>query len=164
MSALEVGTTRGEAVASAPAPPLREFRVVIEAADWDAAVRFYRDALGLRVRLAYANDDTAQMILEMPAGTIELVHPTLPKIGGESDVANARGPRSPRVRFAVESEDPQATIDALVLVGAEPLADAGIVPTDSLSGRVFGPDGMPVTVFHTLSEPDFSEPPPRVGV
>ena len=150
----------GEEDANAPRS-LRGFRVVIEVDDWDAALRFYRDALGLRMRQGYANDETAQLILDLPIGMIELVHPSLPKVDGESDRTNARGPRSPRVRLAVDSDDPQATIDALVLAGAERVAEPTVVATDSLSGRVIGPDGMPVTVFHALSETDFSEPPPH---
>jgi len=161
MSASDAGVTPEPGDPDTRTPSLRGFRVVIEVDDWDAALRFYRDALGLRARQGYANADSAQLILELPAATIELVHPLLPKVDGESDATNARGPRSPRVRLAIDSDDPLAMIATLVGAGAERVSDPLVVPSDSLSGRVIGPDGMPVTVFHALSEPDFSEPPPH---
>jgi len=141
-----------------------QLRLVIEVSDWSAALRFYRDALGLGNMYGYATDDVAQLVLEAGKGSIELVHPSLPSMDSEaelSDTTEISDPQVPRMRLAFETNNSKALIEELVAAGAKPVIEPTIVPTDSYSGRLEAPDGMPITIFQSLSGPDFSEPPPK---
>src|SRR4249920_3561203 len=59
-----------------PSPsPVREMRLVVTADDYDTAVRFYRDVLGLPERAAYASPDGRVTILEAGRATLEIADP-----------------------------------------------------------------------------------------
>ena len=130
-------------------------RVVIEVSDWDAAVAFYRDALGLPGQQGYSNEESSQLVLEAGRATIELVHPVLPTVdakGPAHDLQTGNGDgtndgASPRLRLSFESGNAVATVDALVAAGAERVVDPLIVPSDSVNARLAGPEGVPITVF-----------------
>jgi catechol 2,3-dioxygenase-like lactoylglutathione lyase family enzyme len=58
-----------------PAPTL-QLRLVVEAPDYDAALAFYRDVLGLPLEGAFAGPDGAQVaILQAGRATLELANP-----------------------------------------------------------------------------------------
>ena len=57
-SATRAGTARGYCLAMTD-HPVRELRVCVTAEDYDEAVTFYRDVLGLRVREAYSSPTAA---------------------------------------------------------------------------------------------------------
>lgn len=142
-------------------PRISELRLVIEAQDWDAAVEFYRDALGLPLREGYANDDAAQIILEAGSASIELVHPELSSADSDGDQStDIASPSSPRIRLVVRSDDARETATALQRAGAEVVDDPHLTPIGTVKARVVGPDHMPITVFQPLSETDFAEVPP----
>ncbi len=66
-----------------PAPrsepgPVREMRLVVTADDYEAAVRFYRDVLGLPERAAYESPDGRVVILEAGRATLEIADPGRP--------------------------------------------------------------------------------------
>lgn len=157
----------GDADAPLEAPRITGLRVVIEVQDWDRAVAFYRDALGLTGQQGYANDSSSQLVLDVGHAELELVHPVLPPVdnrGPEHDLqshAEAEdGEQAPRLRLSFESGNAIATVAGLVRAGAELVVDAVVVASDSLNARLVGPEGVPITVFESLSGPDFSEPPP----
>ena len=53
-----------------------QMRLVVEADDYDQAVRFYRDVLGLPERLAVSGPDGARVtILDAGRATLELANP-----------------------------------------------------------------------------------------
>ena len=54
---------------------VRELRLVVTAPDYDEALRFYRDVLGLRQRAAYASAGGRVVILEAGRATLELTDP-----------------------------------------------------------------------------------------
>jgi catechol 2,3-dioxygenase-like lactoylglutathione lyase family enzyme len=136
-------------------------RLVVEAQDWEAAVQFYRDALGLPLREGFANDEAAQMILEAGSASIELVHPELPSATADRDSpTELDSPPSPRLRLVIRSDDARETTTALEAVGAEMVESPHLTTIGSVKARVLGPDQMPITVFQPLSDPDFAEVPP----
>ena len=53
-------------------PTVREMRLVVTAADYDEAVHFYRDVLGLPERVAYSSPDGRVTILEAGIATLEI--------------------------------------------------------------------------------------------
>ena len=56
--------------------PVHELRLVVTAPDYDDALRFYRDVLGLRERGAFSSPDGGRVaILEAGRATLELTDP-----------------------------------------------------------------------------------------
>jgi lactoylglutathione lyase len=55
--------------------PVREMRLVVTANDDEAAVRSYRDVLGLPERAAYESPDGRVVILEAGRATLEIADP-----------------------------------------------------------------------------------------
>jgi lactoylglutathione lyase len=55
---------------------VRELRLVVTADDYEAALRFYRDVLGLRERAAFASPGGRVTILEAGRATLELTDPS----------------------------------------------------------------------------------------
>jgi catechol 2,3-dioxygenase-like lactoylglutathione lyase family enzyme len=52
---------------------VRQLRLVVEVADFDQAVRFYRDVLGLREEAAFSNGPGAHgIVLDAGRATLEL--------------------------------------------------------------------------------------------
>src|SRR6187402_312746 len=96
-----------------------QMRLVVEAADFDAAVEFYRDALGLPEELAVAGPDGARVvILDAGRATLELANPAQKRFIDEVEVRQV----APRLRVAFEVGDSAATADRLVEAGAQLIA------------------------------------------
>jgi hypothetical protein len=143
-------------VPEATTPHISQLRVIIECEDWETAVAFYRDALGLPPLLGYESGDSAQMVLDVGSASIELVHPELTAVDTKTALV-ADG--VPRIRLAFQSERARETVQTLQDAGAEKIGDPKVVPVNTLSARLIAPDRMPITVFQPLSDPDFAEPP-----
>src|SRR5215470_2111532 len=56
-------------------PGVRELRLVVTAQDYEEALRFYRDVLGLPERAAYSSPGGRVTILEAGRATLELADP-----------------------------------------------------------------------------------------
>lgn len=139
-----------ESNTDAPAPRrVRQLRLVVEADDWEAAVAFYRDVLGLTEEEAYDGDDGARvMILDAGRATLELSNPAQVRL---IDRVETDGVRSPHLRVAFEVDDTAGVTDELVEAGAELLATPRETPWRSINSRLAGPAGLQLTVFQ---EPD----------
>lgn len=101
----------------APIPPVLQLRVVVEADDFDAAVAFYRDALGMPELMAFADgpDDDRVAILDAGRATLELASPGHKRA---IDALEAEGRESPRIRLAFEVTDAAGATRRLEGVGA----------------------------------------------
>ena len=120
-------------------------RVVVEAAYSDAAVRFYRDVLGMPEALAFAEGgDDRVAILEAGRATLEIANPTHKRV---IDEIEAGGRSSPRIRLAFQVDDSQATTDAAVEAGAELVAAPVLTPWLSLNARLDAPADLQITLF-----------------
>lgn len=63
-------------VADEPARPVRQLRLVVEAEDYDEALRFYRDVLGLPEQLAFQGEGDARVaIVDAGRPTLEIANP-----------------------------------------------------------------------------------------
>jgi len=135
---------------------ISEMRLVIECADWEQAIAFYRDALGLRQIEGYQGDSEAQMILDVGRATIELVHPELPKVESGAS-AELSSPPVPRVRLALRTSRAQAVIERLEKVGAQRVEGPKLNSSETLNVRLTAPDNMPITVFRPLGDSEYAE-------
>lgn len=135
--------------------PVAQLRLVLETADLDAALAFYRDVLGLREREAYDGPGGARVvILEVPTATIELANPAQVAFIDEVEVGrSAAHPYPLTVRVAFEVPDAVAATDRLAAGGADLVAAPVETPWRSLNARLEAPGGMQITVFEELDAP-----------
>ncbi|MDX3068836.1 VOC family protein, partial [Streptomyces sp. ND04-05B] len=82
-------------------PAVRELRLVVTAADYDAALHFYRDVLGLPERAAFSSDGGRVSILEAGRATLEITDPRHAEFIDEVEVGR-RVAGHVRVAFQVD--------------------------------------------------------------
>lgn len=135
---------------SAPDAPVRQLRLVVtvDADDYERAVAFYRDTLGLPQQAAYNGEGDAQVvILEAGRATLELANPAQARM---IDKVEAAGQVSAPVRVAFEVDDSAGATERLVAVGAELIAEPRETPWRSINSRLRAPAGLEITMFQEL--------------
>ncbi|WP_030491909.1 VOC family protein [Micromonospora chokoriensis] len=138
--------------ADSPAPVVRQLRLVVEAADYEAAVAFFRDALGLPEQEAFSGEGDAQVvILDAGRATLEIANPAQKRLIDEVEVGRQV---APRIRVAFEVDDTVATTARLVAAGASEVAPPTRTPWQSLNSRLDAPADLHITVFQELRTPD----------
>ncbi|SDL80072.1 VOC family protein [Nonomuraea jiangxiensis] len=127
---------------------VRQLRLVVEAEDYEAALAFYRDALGLPEQAAFSSGDGARVvILEAGRATLEIANPAQKRMIDEVEVGR---PVAPKIRVAFEVDDARAASERLVSAGAEQVAPPTTTPWQSLNARLNAPAGLHITVFQEL--------------
>lgn len=125
-----------------------QLRLVVEAEDFDQAVSFYRDVLGLPESLFVESEGGARvMILDAGRATLELANPAQKELIDELEVGRQV---APRIRLAFEVADTEAVTGELADAGAEVLADPTETPWRSLNSRLEAPAGLQITIFQEL--------------
>ena len=137
---------------AAGAGRVRQLRLVVEAADFDEAVAFYRDALGLQTELDLESEGGAHVvILQAGRATLEISNPAQIALIDEVEVGRRV---APRLRLAFEVDDAEQMTDELVDAGAEVIAPPTRTPWDSLNSRLSAPADLQVTLFQEREQPD----------
>lgn len=127
---------------------VRQLRLVVEATDFEAAVRFYRDVLGLPEQMAFEGEGDARVvILDAGRATLELANPAQKRM---IDGVEAAGHVSERIRVAFEVDDTEAATSALRDAGAEVVAPPTETPWRSLNSRLNAPASLQITLFQEL--------------
>ncbi len=121
-----------------------ELRLVVTATDYESALHFYRDVLGLREQEAYEANGGHVAILSAGRATLELNDPPYAEYIDEVEVGT-RVAGHVRVCFAVENTS-DAT-DRLVDAGARLVAPPTVTPWDTLNSRLEAPAGLQLTLF-----------------
>ena len=125
-----------------------QMRLVVEAADYDEALRFYRDVLGADIELQIHGEAGEKVtILDVGRATLELSNPAQVDMIDRVEVGRRV---SPHLRVAFEVTDAAQTTHDLVEAGAELVAPATRTPWDSLNSRLQGPAGLQLTLFQEL--------------
>ena len=123
-------------------------RLVVEAPDYEQAVAFYRDVLGLTEEGAFAGPDGAHVtILDAGRATLELVNPAQKRYIDQVEVGRQV---APKYRVAFEVADSPAMTAALVDAGADLIAPPTETPWRSVNSRLAGPAGLQLTLFEEL--------------
>ncbi len=123
-------------------------RLVVEAEDYDEAVRFYRDVLGLPEQAAFEGDGDARVaILEAGRATLEIANPAQRRMIDDVEVGRQV---SAKIRVAFEVADAQSATQELVDAGAELIAEPRETPWRSLNSRLDAPAGLQITLFEEL--------------
>jgi L-amino acid N-acyltransferase YncA/predicted enzyme related to lactoylglutathione lyase len=124
---------------------VRQLRLVVAAEDYEAAVAFYRDGLGLVEEEAIAGPGGAHVtILAAGRATLELANPAQRAYIDEVEVGRAV---SPRLRVAFGVDDARAVTAELVAAGAQEIAAPRPTPFGSVNARLDAPGGLQITVF-----------------
>jgi lactoylglutathione lyase len=121
-----------------------EMRLVVTAPDYEEALAFYRDVLGLPQLAAFDDGAGHVTILDAGRATLEL-----------SDVAHAEhidavevGRRvAGHIRVAFEVPDAASATQRLVAAGATLVAPPTATPWRSLNSRLDAPAGLQLTLF-----------------
>lgn len=121
-----------------------ELRVALTVSNFNEALAFYRDALGLAQVADWSSDSGRVIILEAGRATLELFDEaqaeTVDQIEAGSRVSGT-------VRLALEVPDSASMAQRLVAAGAEAVAPPVTTPWGDRNARVRAPDGMQLTLF-----------------
>ena len=124
-----------------------ELRLAVTVEDFDAALRFYRDALGLDVRKSWIDESGSGAILEAGVATLELLSVRQAELIDEVEVGRrVAGP----IRVALQIADSDAMSSRLEAAGAEKLGPAVVTPWSHQNVRLNAPDGLQLTLFTIL--------------
>jgi lactoylglutathione lyase len=125
---------------------VRELRVCVTAEDYEEALRFYRDVLGLREVAAFAGHGRVT-ILDAGRATLELLDPEHAAYVDAVEVGNRV---AGHVRLAFEVEDAAGATKQLETAGAQVVAEPTETPWRSLNARLEAPAGLQLTLFQEL--------------
>ena len=129
---------------------VRQLRLVVNASDLDAAVAFYRDALGMPETGRFEDQEGRVLILDAGRATVELTD--APHAAYVDRVEGVTGEPVPTLRVAFEVEDAGGVTRRLEAAGARVVAEPTTTPWRSSNARLDGPDGVAVTVFQELGQ------------
>lgn len=121
-----------------------ELRVVLTVPDFDQAVAFYRDALGLDQLADWSGEDGRVILLDAGRATLELFDE---RQAESVDRIEAGRRVSGQVRLAIEVDDLDAVSRQLVAAGAEAEAASVVPPWGGRNARLRTPDGLQLTLF-----------------
>jgi predicted enzyme related to lactoylglutathione lyase len=130
-----------------PARPaqVRELRLVVTADDYDAAVEFYRDVLGMPVSAEYLSEDQGRVVI-LEAGVATLEIGDRPHAAYVDEVEVGRQVAG-HVRVALRVDDADVATEAARAAGAEVVAPPTLTPWQSLNARLEAPAELQVTLF-----------------
>jgi catechol 2,3-dioxygenase-like lactoylglutathione lyase family enzyme len=130
--------------------PVRQLRLCVTASDFDEALHFYRDVLGLPEQASYSSPGGRVTILNAGIATLELADPVYAEY---IDTVEVGSRVAGHVRVAFEVDDSHAVTARLAGAGAEVIAPPTRTPWNSSNARLSAPAGLQVTVFAELGVP-----------
>ena len=126
-----------------------ELRVAMTVTDFDRALAFYRDGLGLRQIADWSSVNGKVVLFEAGRATLELLDEAQAELVDEIEAGTRV---AGKVRLALEVGDSDAVAEQLVAAGAERVARPVTTPWGDRNARVEAPDGMQLTLFTTLPD------------
>jgi catechol 2,3-dioxygenase-like lactoylglutathione lyase family enzyme len=124
-----------------------ELRLVVTTPDYEAAVRFYRDTLGLDQLAVWESPGGHVTLLDAGRATLEIMDPANAEHVDDVEVGR-RVAGAIRVGFQVA--DAGAATERLAAAGAEVIAEPTRTPWNSLNARLSAPAGLQLTLFEEL--------------
>lgn len=121
-----------------------ELRVALTVANFDEALAFYREVLGLEQVADWSSEEGRVVLLEAGRATLELLDEAQAEM---VDAIEAGRRVSGAVRLALEVADSERTARQLMAAGAEHVAPPVTTPWGDRNARVRTPDGMQLTLF-----------------
>jgi methylmalonyl-CoA/ethylmalonyl-CoA epimerase len=125
-------------------PAVTELRVALTVADFEQAIAFYGDALGLEQLADWSDEDGRVVVFSAGRATLEVFDEAQ---AAKVDEIEAGRRVSGTVRLAVEVADSEEMADRLIAAGAEQVGRPVLTPWGDRNARVEAPDGMQLTLF-----------------
>jgi lactoylglutathione lyase len=123
---------------------VKQLRLVLTVPDFDAALRFYRDALGLDVEAVWSSEGGHVVLLSAGRATLELVDQAHAAEIDRIEVGRrVAGP----VRVAFEVDDSESLATSLVEAGATLVGGPVTTPWNDRNVRLEAPGGTQLTLF-----------------
>ena len=124
---------------------VRELRLVVTTDDYDAAVAFNRDVLGMPVSAEYLSEEQGRVvILEAGVATLEIGDVPHGEYVDEVEVGRRV---AGHLRVALRVDDASAATEAAADAGADVVAPPTVTPWRSLNARLEAPGGLQVTLY-----------------
>lgn len=130
---------------------VHELRVALTADDYDRALAFYRDGLGLPLRETWEEEGARGALFDAGRATLEVLSGEHAAMVDRIEVGE---PVGARVRLAVEVDDSVKAAEKLVVAGAELVGGPVVTPWAHRNVRLRDPDGMQLTLFTVLDSAD----------
>jgi methylmalonyl-CoA/ethylmalonyl-CoA epimerase len=125
-----------------------ELRVALTVANFDEALAFYRNAVGLEQIADWSTENGRVVVLNAGRATLELFDEAQAELVDEIEAGRRV---SGTVRLALEVTDSGETARRLIAAGAEEVAPPVTTPWGDRNARVRTPDGMQLTLFTVSS-------------
>jgi lactoylglutathione lyase len=123
---------------------VKQLRLVLTVPDFGAALRFYRDALGLDVEAVWSSEGGHVVLLSAGRATLELVDQAHAAEIDRIEVGRrVAGP----VRVAFEVDDSETLATSLVEAGATLVGGPVTTPWNDRNVRLEAPGGTQLTLF-----------------
>lgn len=114
--------------------PVRQLRVVVEAANYEAALTLFRDVMGMPPVASFSEGGDAEVtILDAGRATLEIANPQHKRF---IDQVEAEGRSSPWIRLALEVDDSSRSTRQAAGAGAELVAEPRLTLWQSTSSRL----------------------------
>jgi lactoylglutathione lyase len=126
---------------------VQELRLVVTADDYEEALHFYRDILGLNEQAAFVSEGGHVTILEAGKATLELADSRHAEFIDEVEVGRRV---AGHIRVAFRVDNSAEVTKTLESAGARVLAEPRKTPWNSLNARLEAPAGLQLTLFTEL--------------
>lgn len=128
---------------------VRELRLVVTVDNYDEAVAFYRDTLGLDELADFSSENGRVVLLEAGRATMEIVNADQAEYIDDVEVGRRV---AGHIRVALEVDDSTQTSQRLERAGATVIAEPTRTPWNSLNARLDAPGGLQLTLFTEVGE------------
>ncbi|GIH22386.1 hypothetical protein Aph01nite_06960 [Acrocarpospora phusangensis] len=132
-----------------PSMGVHELRLVVTADDYERALRFYRDVLGLPELADFSSEEGKVRLLDAGRATLELIDARQAAFIDRVEVGRRV---AGHIRVAFEVDDTMRVTAELAEAGAQVIAAPTRTPWDSLNARLEGEAGLQLTLFEELGE------------
>jgi methylmalonyl-CoA/ethylmalonyl-CoA epimerase len=127
---------------------ISELRIALTVDDYEKAVAFYRDGLGLEPGDIWSGSGRAQVFAGGKA-MLEIFDQDYAKYVDETEVGERlSGP----YRFAIQVADIKAAVERAVAHGGKLIHEPVETPWKDRNARVQAPDGMQITLFQLIEK------------
>ena len=125
-----------------------EFRVALTTEDFDKAVAFYRDGLGLDPGDLWTDNGYGQMFRAGRA-TLEIFNPDYANSVDQIEVGERV---SGQIRFAFQVPDIDIALERALKHGAALVHEPVLTPWNDLNARLRSPEGLQITLYQVQND------------
>ena len=124
--------------------PVHELRVALTVEDYDKAIRFYKDGLGLDPGDKWVEGGHRGEMFQAGRATLEIFEPGYADHVDKMEVGERV---SGQIRFAFEVPDLDLALKKALSSGAKLVAEPKLTPWGDLNARILSPEGLQITIY-----------------